>query len=226
PSPPRPTDEWFPAERARAIRDLVGDARPAVQVPTPDGKRRVAFDPWAPEFMAEPACPLTKLPASMCAHCRGKDLPARLQEASASGGQTIIGLPWSRPPLSMNDNGATRGARFARARKIADIRRDMVTLARKAGLPKGVRYATITLHYRPRDNTPRDTVNLAPTVKALVDGLTPQKVVPTKRGFNVHAGYGFVPDDSTRHVSTPESVIHRAERGKPGAMWLELTWQG
>ncbi|MEV6258054.1 hypothetical protein AB0L97_32845 [Nocardia sp. NPDC051911] len=53
PSPPRPTDEWFPAERARAIRDLVGDARPTVQVPTPDGKERIAFDPWAPEFMQE-----------------------------------------------------------------------------------------------------------------------------------------------------------------------------
>ncbi|WP_063039687.1 hypothetical protein [Nocardia pseudovaccinii] len=55
PSPPRPVDEWLPAERARAIRDLVGDARrPSVLVPGdtgPDGAiTLVSCDPWAPEF--------------------------------------------------------------------------------------------------------------------------------------------------------------------------------
>ncbi|MBF6301193.1 hypothetical protein IU459_27145 [Nocardia amamiensis] len=137
----------------------------------------------------------------------------------------VIFLPWTCPPLSMNDGGASPGARMAKARKIATIRAAVVTLARAAGLPKGVGYATITLHYRPRDNKPRDSVNLAPTVKAVVDGLTPQKVVKTKRGFNVHPGYGFVPDDSTRHVSTPEPVIHPAEPGRDGALWLDITWE-
>ncbi|MBF6339700.1 hypothetical protein IU450_27965 [Nocardia abscessus] len=114
---------------------------------------------------------------------------------------------------------------MAKARKIAVIRGDVVTLAREARLPKGVGYATITLHYRPRDNKPRDSVSLAPTLNAVVDGLTPQKVVKTKRGFNVHAGYGFVPDESTPHVSTPEPVIHSTERGETGALWLEITWE-
>ncbi|MFD9614919.1 hypothetical protein ACFWWS_36695 [Streptomyces sp. NPDC059083] len=51
PSPPRAIEEWFPAERARAIRDLVGDGpRPDVQVPSPDYTSRVAFDPWAQEL--------------------------------------------------------------------------------------------------------------------------------------------------------------------------------
>lgn len=134
-------------------------------------------------------------------------------------------LPWSAPPLSMNDSGATRGAMFAKARKITEIRRTVVTLAIATKLPKGVDRATITLHYRPRDNKPRDSVNLAPTLKAAVDGLTPQKIVTTKRGFNVHPGYGFVVDDSTRHVSTPEPIIHPAERGLPGALWLEIVWE-
>ncbi|MBF5002362.1 hypothetical protein IRT45_35180 [Nocardia sp. BSTN01] len=136
-----------------------------------------------------------------------------------------IKLPWSSPPLSMNDSGATRGAVFAKAGKITEIRLIMIGLARKAKLPKGVERATITLHYRPRDNRARDSINLAPTVKAIVDGLTPQKVVKTKKGFNVHPGYGFVVDDNTRHVSTPETIIHPAERGKPGALWLEITWE-
>ncbi|MCC3311501.1 hypothetical protein [Nocardia africana] len=136
-----------------------------------------------------------------------------------------IKLPWSAPPLSMNDSGATRGAMFAKARKITEIRGDVVNLARKAKLPKGIDRATITLHYRPRDNRARDSVNLAPTLKAVVDGLTPQKIVKTKRGTNVHPGYGFVVDDSTRHVSTPEPIIHPAERGKSGSLWLEITWE-
>lgn len=137
----------------------------------------------------------------------------------------ILGLPWSAPPLSMNDSGATRGAMFAKARKITKIRGDVVNLARQAGLPKGIDRAAITLHYRPRDNRARDSVNLAPTLKAVVDGLTPQKIVKTKKGFNVHPGYGFVVDDSTRHVSTPEPIIHPAERGLPGALWLEIVWE-
>ncbi|MGY4098067.1 hypothetical protein ACW2Q0_00645 [Nocardia sp. R16R-3T] len=152
----------------------------------------------------------------------GNEQAARHGEAH---GTAILALPWTSPPLSMNDGGQTVGARMAKSRKIAQIRRDVVTLARKARLPKGIAYAVITLHYRPRDNRPRDSVNLAPTLKAVVDGLTPQKAVTTKRGFNVHPGYGFVPDDSTRHVSTPESVIHPAERGRPGALWLEITWE-
>ncbi|MBF6515547.1 hypothetical protein IU421_14840 [Nocardia cyriacigeorgica] len=45
PSPPRPSDEWVDAERARAIRDLLGEARPEVLIPdSTHGWRR--FDSW------------------------------------------------------------------------------------------------------------------------------------------------------------------------------------
>ncbi|MFE3081815.1 hypothetical protein [Nocardia tengchongensis] len=137
----------------------------------------------------------------------------------------ILELPWTTPPLTLNDSGQTRGARLARSRRIREIRSDVVVLATKARLPKGVRYATITLHYRPALNRRRDSVNLSPTLKAVVDGLTPQKIVKTKAGYNVHAGYGLVNDDSTREVSTPEPIIHETEPGKPGALWLEITWE-
>ena len=145
--------------------------------------------------------------------------------AQRTTGSATIALPWTKPPLSLNDGGQTRGARMHKARRIREIRGDMVTLARKARLPKGVLAATITLHYRPRDNTRRDSINLAPPVKALVDGLTPQKIVETKTGRKVHPGYGFVDDDHTGIVSTPETVIHPAERGQTGALWLEITWE-
>ncbi|WP_280381035.1 hypothetical protein [Nocardia wallacei] len=55
PSPPRPTGEWLPAERARAIRDLVAetigpDARPAVLAPDSSNGTLTEFNPWAAEF--------------------------------------------------------------------------------------------------------------------------------------------------------------------------------
>lgn len=136
-----------------------------------------------------------------------------------------IELPWSAPPISMNDSGISRGAAMARAAKIREIRETMTVLARQANLPRGVAFATITLHYQPRNNAPRDSINLSALVKALVDGLKPPKLVKTKRGHNVHAGYGFVPEDDTRYVSTPESVIHEAVPGvAKGRMWLEITY--
>ncbi|MFD9992085.1 hypothetical protein ACFWXT_29695, partial [Bacillus cereus] len=61
--------------------------------------------------------------------------------------RAILELPWTAPPLTLNDSGQTRGARLARSRRIREIRNDVVVLATKARLPKGVRYATITLHY-------------------------------------------------------------------------------
>lgn len=139
--------------------------------------------------------------------------------------QVLLELPWCSPPLSLNDRGSSRLASILRTKQIGEIRAQVAVLGKAAKLPTGVPFATITLHYRPRDNRPRDTVNLAPTLKAAVDGLCPLKVVKTKRGYNTHAGCGFLIDDSTRHVSTPEPVIHPAEKGKPGAMWLEISYQ-
>jgi crossover junction endodeoxyribonuclease RusA len=34
----------------------------------------------------------------------------------------------------------------------------------------------------------------------------------------------MVPDDIPRWMSKPEPIIHPAERGKIGALWLEITW--
>jgi crossover junction endodeoxyribonuclease RusA len=132
-------------------------------------------------------------------------------------GSAILGLPWTRPPLSMNDVGITRAAKFARARRIADARRTAQMLARQAKLPRGVQHVTVQLHYRPRNNVRRDTDNLVATLKPLCDGLA--------GGTVRYPGYGMVPDDIPAYMAKPEPIIHPAERGKAGALWLEVTWR-
>ncbi|MGC5249638.1 hypothetical protein ACPXB3_22270 [Gordonia sp. DT219] len=121
-----------------------------------------------------------------------------------------IELPWTAPPLTLNPAGVgtTRGAAFARARQIRDVRAHMAVLARHTNLPLKVAHVHVQLHYCPRDRRRRDAINLTPTQKALVDGLR---------------DYGLVPDDDGRWVTDHMPVIHPAEKGHTGRMWLELT---
>lgn len=110
-----------------------------------------------------------------------------------------IPLPWTSPPLSAND----RMHWAQKARITREVRQTACLLARKA--PRTDRLV-VTLHYRPRVTRRRDTVNLGPFIKALVDGLIDA---------------GLAPDDDHGHVSTPEPIIHPP--GVP-AMWLELEY--
>ncbi|ORL34995.1 hypothetical protein [Prescottella equi] len=116
-----------------------------------------------------------------------------------------IELPWTAPPLSMNDRGVSTGAAFAKAKKIRTIRDQVAVLAAAADLPRAVGHATVTLHYRPRDDRRRDTDNLTATAKPIYDGLV---------------DYGLVADDVPQHMAKAEPVIHR--KGRPG-LWLEIT---
>ncbi|RDI32413.1 crossover junction endodeoxyribonuclease RusA [Rhodococcus sp. AG1013] len=117
----------------------------------------------------------------------------------------MIVLPWTAPPLSMNDRGVSAGAAFAKAKKIRTIRDEVVCLAAAADLPRTVGHATVTLHYRPRDDRRRDTDNLTATAKPIYDGLV---------------DYGLVADDVPQHMAKLEPVIHR--KGQP-ALWLEIS---
>ncbi|MEV6258055.1 hypothetical protein AB0L97_32850 [Nocardia sp. NPDC051911] len=145
-----------------------------------------------------------------------------------SGGQATIELPWTAPPLSMNDRGRTRGAAMAKNRRIAEVREQMYVLAHKAKLPRDVRHVTVALHYRPRDRRRRDTDNLVATLKPLCDALAegrPASVSRNGRPVPALVGYGMVPDDIPAYMAKPEPTIHPVEKGKAAAMWLELTWQ-
>lgn len=121
-----------------------------------------------------------------------------------------LDLPFSAPPLSMNDRGMTWGAAMAKAAKVKGIRETACSLAKAADLPKGLDYVVCTLHYRPRDQRRRDTDNLIATAKPLYDGLV---------------DYGLVPDDIPKWMSKPEPIIHDAIKGEKGRMWLEISWR-
>ncbi|WP_043601518.1 hypothetical protein [Nocardia otitidiscaviarum] len=131
--------------------------------------------------------------------------------------RTVLTLPWTAPPLTLNQRRATRGAMFAHARKVAEVRGTVHRLAQAANLPRGLDHVTVQMHYRPRDNRRRDTDNLVATAKPAYDALA--------AGTAKHPGYGMVPDDIPAHMAKPEPIIHPAERGRGGALWLEITWK-
>ncbi|WP_324199116.1 hypothetical protein [Nocardia amamiensis] len=159
--------------------------------------------------------------------------PAAAARADIGAGSAIIELPWTAPPLTLNQRRATRGAMFARAAKIADVRQEVYERAMAARLPRGLNHVTVTLHYRPRDNRRRDTDNLVDTAKPAYDALTdgrparlsrPKDPKKKPRLIPAQLGCGLVPDDTPEFMAKPEPIIHRAEKGKGGAMWLEITW--
>lgn len=141
--------------------------------------------------------------------------------------RAILELPWTAPPLTLNARRASRGAMFAHARTVAEVRGTVHRLAQAAGLPRGLEHITVQLHYRPRDRGRRDTDNLIATAKPAYDALAagrPARISAKGKPVPALVGYGMVPDDIPAHMSKPEPIIHEAERGKPGALWLEITW--
>ena len=122
-----------------------------------------------------------------------------------------LSLPYTKPPLSLNGGVPTSvRAMRAKAALIADVRANGRLLARYAQLPRNVAHVRVQLHYAPRDNRHRDAINLTPTQKALVDGFR---------------DYGLVAEDDGRYVTDLMPVIHPAEKGQPGRMWIELDIQ-
>lgn len=115
-----------------------------------------------------------------------------------------LALPWTAPPLSMNDRGASAGAAFAKSRQIKDIRDTTRILAAAAHLPRNAGHVNVELHYRPKDRRRRDTDNLTATAKVIYDGLV---------------DHGLVEDDVPQFMAKLEPVIH--QKGTP-SMWLEI----
>jgi crossover junction endodeoxyribonuclease RusA len=129
-----------------------------------------------------------------------------------------IDLPWSSPPLSLNDRGWTKGASMAKAATTARVFNDVMWLARSRKLPvwPAVQYVTVQLHYRPRNAIRRDTDNLVATLKPICDAIA--------GGSHKRPGYGMVPDDIPKFMGKPEPIIHDAIKGQPGCMWLEISY--
>lgn len=153
--------------------------------------------------------------------------------SDSSAGRAIIELPWSCPPLSLNQRGASRGARFMHAKMVAQVREEVYKLAFAHRLPRGLSYITVQLHYRPRDRRRRDTDNLVATAKPIYDALTAGRPAGISRRRSkdgqvrvvpAQLGYGMVADDTPDFMGKPEPIITPAVKGLPGAMWLEISW--
>lgn len=119
----------------------------------------------------------------------------RLTIAPRPGRTWCIEIPFAGEWLTAN-----RGSRYRHGsnewRALANI------ACAHARLPRGI--TPVRLHlvcwYHTARAPVRDRLNLAPTIKAIVDGLTP-KVVSSRNGRpHTRGGYGLLPDDSDRHV--------------------------
>ncbi|WJJ10799.1 hypothetical protein P9990_19800 [Prescottella equi] len=119
----------------------------------------------------------------------------------------VLELPWTKPPLSMNDR-----MHWAQKAKLTKrIRSTARTLAAAKRLPAGLDHVSVALVYRPRDRRRRDTDNLMPVLKALCDGLV---------------DHGLVTDDTPQWMTKHMPRLDEPQKGAGGAMWLELTWEG
>jgi len=114
-----------------------------------------------------------------------------------------IRLPYTAPPLSLNDRGRSH---WPKTRLTREIRGVANILAREARVP-ALAACTVALHYVPRDNRRRDTDNLVATLKPLADGLVDA---------------GIVPDDTPGLMGKPEPLIHPANPRDPH-LYLVIT---
>jgi len=124
-------------------------------------------------------------------------------------------LPWTAPPLSLNDTGATRQAMFSKAKKIHNVRDAVLALASRHNLPKDCVFARVQLHYLPADNRRRDTDNCVATLKPICDALA--------AGTTKHPGHGLVPDDTPQYMQKPEPIIYHHPPKTPPKMWITIT---
>lgn len=126
-----------------------------------------------------------------------------------------IELPWSKPPLSMNDaSPASRGAVYGRAAAKREIQETLHLLGRRLRMPEGKRYLLVQMNYRVPDRRRRDTDNVTASSKPLMDALAGgSKRIP---------GLGIVEDDTPYFMGKPEPILWPPERGRQGKLWVDL----
>lgn len=118
----------------------------------------------------------------------GEPMPAFFDTDDTGITFTLV-FDWRRPPLTMNDRPHWR----VRAKQTRLMRQAASWQARAARLPADLPHVTVALTWVVKDRRRRDGgENLAPTYKALLDGLV---------------DYGLVADDDPTHVTRGPSVI-------------------
>jgi len=124
-----------------------------------------------------------------------------------TGRTFTLTFPWRRPLWMMNDRG--HWAKKAEATKT--MRTTAALMARQSRLPAGLHHVTVALTWVVKDRRRRDGgENLAPTYKALLDGLV---------------DYGLVADDDPAHVTRGPSLILYAPEQIPH-LELHITVDG
>lgn len=124
----------------------------------------------------------------------------------------------------LTSNPRSTAARYARSRAIREWRQAVQVACTAAKLPTGISPVRIAAVARYQGRAPvRDRLNLAPTIKAAVDGLGPPRTI--QRGATIirTVGYGFLPDDSDAHVLDTTWTL-RETTGQP-CLELTLTWE-
>lgn len=117
-------------------------------------------------------------------------------------------LPWSRPPLTLNQ----RFAHWSQRSTItAEIRTTVAWLAKQAKIEPG-KHLTVELVWAPGDRRRRDEDNLAPTLKAAIDALA--------RNRADFIGLDLVPDDTAQYVTRLPIRIEPPPH--PKGMWLTV----
>lgn len=117
---------------------------------------------------------------------------------------TRIDLPWTTPPVTLNQ----RGGPHVRARRMAAAKTEAgwaIRIARPAPADGPV---ALTLHWRPAIRRRRDVDNPMPTLKAVADALVE---------------LGVLADDDSDHVPQMACRIHPTQHGQRPAMWLTIT---
>ena len=130
-----------------------------------------------------------------------------------------IRVPFNAAWLTANPRSTTD--RYGRAELIRAWREAVVWACMMARLPKGISPVRlhVVMHYIGRRPV-RDIDNLAPTVKAIVDGLTPSREFKRDGRLYHTAGYGLIPDDSDRHVLGTTKELLPTMSARP---WVDLT---
>jgi hypothetical protein len=127
----------------------------------------------------------------------------RDDDGTPCDGGMSIALPWMKPPLVQND----RQHWAAKAKAFAEVK-SAARWAIRAARPRKLQAAEVTLHYRVPDDKVRDSDGPAPTLKAVLDALVDE---------------GVLPADDWHHVPAVGVRIHPPRPRLPAALWVTLT---
>lgn len=133
------------------------------------------------------------------------------QIPAMTGTELHVWIPFAGEWLTAN-----RSSRYRHG--ASDWRHATMLACRAAKLPLGITPVSLHLVFRYVGRRPpvRDRMNLYPTVKAIVDGLTPLRHSTRAGKPHTRGGYGLIPDDSDRHVAEIKWSLGPTSTGQPG----------